>query len=102
MLPTPNNSSDNIFFANTDVESWQFNSIDVDTQLRPTIDLANQKIAAFFQRPHWMEQFSLAFGSSFDPKLIQTYGQHLPSIKISKDLGKANGAFSAKNNTVYL
>ncbi len=101
-LPTPNNSSDNIFFANTDVESWQFNSIDVDTQLRPTIDLASQKISAFFQRPNWTEQFALAFGSSFDPRLIQTYSQQLPNIRIVKDLGGANGAFSAKNNTIYL
>jgi Domain of unknown function (DUF4114) len=102
LLTPPNKFSDNIFFANTDVESWQFNSIDVDAQLRPTIDLASQKISAFFQRPNWTDQFALAFGSSFDPRLIQTYSQQLPSIKIVKDLGGANGAFSAKNNTIYL
>jgi hypothetical protein len=77
LLTPPNNSSDNIFFANTDVESWQFNSIDMDAQLRPTIDLASQKISAFFQRPNWTEQFTLAFGSGFDPRLIQTYSQQL-------------------------
>jgi hypothetical protein len=102
LLTPPNNSSDNIFFANTDVESWQFNSIDVDAQLRPTIDLASQKISAFFQRPNWTEQFALAFGSSFDPRLIQAYSQQLPNIKIVKNLGGANGAFSARNNTIYL
>jgi hypothetical protein len=122
----------NGFLANTSVTSWQFTSsaedkaiaigIDPlrqniadslqqpdlvgqpDSSLTQTIDLAQQQIASFFQQPDVAEQLALAFGQGVDPELAKSYSQQLPTIEIVPDsiLGKANGAYAASTNTIFL
>jgi large repetitive protein len=99
-----NNASDNIFHANTDVESWQFSPRASEDQLQEIVDVARQKIAGFFQQPNWRNQLALAFGDSFDSEQAKKYSEQLPAIEVLPEiiLGTASGAFSAKNNTIFL
>jgi Bacterial Ig-like domain len=76
----------------------------IHSALAETIDLAQQQIASFFQQPDLAQQLSLAFGQGVDLEKAKSYSQWLPSIEVVPDsiLGKANGAYAASNNSIFL
>jgi Bacterial Ig-like domain len=76
----------------------------IHSALAEKIDLAQQQIASFFQQPDLAQQLSLAFGQGVDLEKAKSYSQWLPSIEVVPDsiLGKANGAYAASNNTIFL
>lgn len=96
------------------------NTLDVkDTLLNPgkitnpiaSKDLAISQIQTFLNRADRFEQFKIAFGQDFDRDKIdlvlgdwQATGNKIPEIEIlsSQILGKADGAFDAANNKIYL
>jgi hypothetical protein len=74
-------------------------------------DLAISQIQTFLNRADRFEQFKIAFGQDFDRDKIdlvlgdwQATGNKIPEIEIlsSQILGKADGAFDAANNKIYL
>jgi hypothetical protein len=85
-------------------QSSQLESPVVDSELAKTIDLAQQQIASFFQQPDVASQLALAFGQGVDSELVKGFSLQLPTIEVVPDslLGKANGAYAANTNTIFL
>jgi hypothetical protein len=71
------------------------------------LDIAFQKLSLFAKSPSFLEQMTLAFGSSWSPVIAQNLVTELangkiPNIEVVTELGGALGAYAADSNKIYL
>jgi RTX calcium-binding nonapeptide repeat (4 copies)/Polysaccharide deacetylase len=83
----------------------------VETSSNPlfsaALDIALKKLSLFAKSPSFLEQMTLAFGSSWSPVIAQNLVTELangkiPNIEVVTELGGALGAYATDNNKIYL
>jgi RTX calcium-binding nonapeptide repeat (4 copies)/Polysaccharide deacetylase len=71
------------------------------------LSLVLNKLSLFAKSPSFLEQMTVAFGSSWSPIIAQDVltelvGGKLPEIEVVADLGGALGGYAAESNKIYL